>query len=911
MPATGYHFHAQVISRKSGQSAIAAVAYRAGDRFHDDRTGALKDYSRKRGVEFVFHAAPKAAPEWAKDIETAWNMKELAEDKSTCRATAQLARDYNMTFPHQLTDEQREWMLKDFVREEFTRKNLLSTAVIHAPPSHGDQRNYHAHVMVCDRTMDADGFSKTKDRHWTTRAEQKAYEAEALERMKAKWAELGARQLERAGLALEAERWRHGHKSLEEQRAAALARGDLEFAKECEREATIHLGPHVAAMERKGIRTGRGDQNRVVAERNRALAVARAALVETAREIALEQARAWEPEKSRLPGRFKKADPREADLDERKRAARLAATLYDEGGMASQQRDALRDHAERQRRAEQKWREQKTLQAERQPEPEQSVPEIDPEAAKAKALVLAAAIREGSGTGPRTHAVEKTLQRSADAGRPLDTEQAAALRHATENGFAILQGRAGTGKSFTLNAIRETYEREGFEIIGLAPTHAAAHELREAGFAEARTLHSFLYAEQRRVEQGRPGPEPGSRVLIVDEAGMVSDRHLIAIMETAAAHGARVVLAGDDRQLKSIEQGGLFGALAADRAAELTTVYRQRDDWQKTATRAFAQGDTAAGLEAYHERGFIHYADGDRAQAAAELVEQWVSDRDGGRAGTRFVFSVTNADTHAINALIQAEQIKAGLVTNTHAYTVADGREICIGEGDRVQFRGNDKANGIFNGALATVERIDAEAPHRLNVRLDNGEAKTIDTTDYRDIQLGYAGTVYRGQGKTLDRSYVLFSPYMDGRAAYVAATRAREETHIYAATADLEARPYCGHIRAEGVVMPETDFEKLIAVIESRAVYNERRPQQQRKREEEARANQSRREEERRKHDSGAAVETQRQDQETTENRQRRPEKPARARKRASERERRRSPRSRDRGGGPGRGGGGRGRER
>jgi Ti-type conjugative transfer relaxase TraA len=843
MPVTGYHYHAKVISRKSGQSAIAAVAYRTGDRFRDDRTGALKDYSRKRGVEFVFHAAPQAAPEWARDIETAWNMKELAEDKSTCRATAQLARDYNMTFPHQLDAEQREWMLKDFVREEFTRKNLLSTAVIHAPPPHGDQRNYHAHVMVCDRTLDADGFSTTKDRHWTTRAEQKAYEAEALERMKAKWAALGARQLERAGFALEAERWRHGHKSLEEQRAAALARGDLAFAKECAREATLHHGPHVAAMERKGIRTDRGDQNRVVAERNRALAEARAALAETTRDIALEQAR----------------------------AARLAATLYDAGGMASQQRDALRDHAERQRRAE-----QKTLQAERQPGPEPSVPEIDPAAAKAKALALAEAIRAGSGTGLPIQAVEKTLQRSASAGRPLDSEQAAALRHATENGFAILQGRAGTGKSFTLNAIRETYAREGFEVIGLAPTHAAAHELREAGFAEARTLHSFLYAEQRRAEQGRPAPA-GPRVLIVDEAGMVSDRHLLAIMETAAARRARVVLAGDDRQLKSIEKGGLFADLAADRAAELTTVYRQRGAWQKAATRAFAQGDTAAGLEAYHARGFIHYTEGDRPQAAAELVKQWVADRDAGRAGTRFVFSVTNADTHAINALIQAEQIKAGVVKDARPYTIADGREIRIGEGDRVQFRGNDKANGIFNGMLATVEKIDSEAPSRLNVRLDNGEAKSIDTTAYRDIQLGYAGTVYRGQGKTLDRAYILFSPYMDGRAAYVAATRAREETHLYAATADLEARPDRGSGRAEGVAMPETPFDKLVALIEDRTRANEPGPPQRREREEEEGG----------KRDPGAAVAAQPPGPEMTDGERERQEKIARFAERMRESER------------------------
>jgi ATP-dependent exoDNAse (exonuclease V) alpha subunit len=892
-----FHLNARVVSRSQGHSAVAKAAYIARTQLKDERLNWQLDYRRKGGILFSGIFVPKDAPTWARDRAELWNQAEAAED----RKDSTIAREYEIGLPHELTLEQNRWLVQDFVKANFTRQGYAADVNIHAPDSKGDPRNIHVHILVTDRRLEADGFAADKKERQGTYKER----AEAFEALRESWEHHANRHLER-----------HGH-------AARIDRRTL-AAQGIDRTATSHLGPHIVAMQRRGLQPNRYAELKQVLENNELifdLTRLRGELAEVQREIALEMVQDWNRDNGpRLSGRFSGANPSAAleaarkqgpprknglrflvppeagpDADElkrKRRAGRAGATLYDRAGMASMQRDALRDHAERQRRAEQKRREQKTLQAERQPEPEPSVPEIDPEAAKAKALALAEVIREGSGTGPRTHAVEKTLQRSADAGRPLDTEQAAALRHAMENGFAILQGRAGTGKSFTLNAIRETYEQEGFEVIGLAPTHAAAHELREAGFAEARTLHSFLYAEQRRAEQGRPAPE-GPRVLIVDEAGMVSDRHLIAIMETAAVLRARVVLAGDDRQLKSIEKGGLFADLAAARAAELTTVYRQRDDWQKTATRAFGQGDTVAGLEAYHERGFIHYTEGDRPQAAAELVKQWVVDRDEDRAGTRFVFAVTNADSHEVNALIQAEQIKAGLVTNAQTYTITGEREIRIGEGDRVQFRGNDKANGIFNGMLATVEKIDSEAPHLLNVRLDNGEPKSIDTNEYRDIQLGYAGTVYRGQGKTLDRSYVLFSPYMDARAAYVADTRAREETHLYAATGDLDARYYRGHIRAEGLAMPETDFEKLIAVIKSRAAYNELRPQQQRK------------------SDPSAAVEVQRQDLETAGNPQRQPEKPARDQWRVNERESRHSERSRDGWNEGGRGGGGRTRER
>lgn len=268
MPATGYHYSAKIISRKSGQSAVAAVAYRTGNKLHEHRTGELKDYHRKPGVEFVFHAAPENAPAWASNLEEAWNRKEQAEDKSTCPATAQLARDYTVTFPHQLNAQQREWMLKDFQREEFARKHLLSTGAIHAPDKHGDQRNYHAHILVSDRTLNADGYSKTKVRSWKSRHEQAAHEAQALLHLKQRWAELGARQLERAGFPQEAERWRHGYKTLEDQRQMALARNDLDFARECEREAGIKLGKSACQMERQGIATDRGDRQRAIEARN-------------------------------------------------------------------------------------------------------------------------------------------------------------------------------------------------------------------------------------------------------------------------------------------------------------------------------------------------------------------------------------------------------------------------------------------------------------------------------------------------------------------------------------------------------------------------------------------------------------------------------------------------------------------
>lgn len=343
MAACGYHFEAKPISRSDGRSAVAAASYRTGEKLRDERLGQTCDYTRKQGIVFVYHAAPKNAPDWAHDLGTAWNAVERAETKKN----ATLALDYICAFPHQLDRQQREYILKDFVREQFTRKGFMATAAIHEPDKNGDQRNHHAHIMFSYRPLDENGFSKNKDRRFSEYASRK----ETLAHLKERWAELSARQLERAGFQLEAERWRHGHKTNPEQSALALARGDRDYAERCDGEATRKLGEAATHLERQGIRTERGDQNRAIEARN----AERAALKREAEGISLE----LEREKRREDQRQRREE--EDAAREKIRAARLGATLYTRGGMAAMQRDALRDIKEREHVKEQAERRRKEL----------------------------------------------------------------------------------------------------------------------------------------------------------------------------------------------------------------------------------------------------------------------------------------------------------------------------------------------------------------------------------------------------------------------------------------------------------------------------------------------------------------------------------------------------------------------
>ncbi|POZ49677.1 MobA/MobL family protein [Methylovulum psychrotolerans] len=266
MAAVAFHFQANPISRSKGQSAVASAAYRVAGKLQDDSLQKIFDYRAKGGVEYVHHAAPKNAPEWAQDIGAAWNKVEETEN----RKNSTLAFEYVAAFPHQLDEQQREYILKDFVREELTRKGFMVTAAIHTPNKRGDERNHHTHIMVWDRAIDADGAAANKDRRFSDLKQR----GETLKGFKQKWAELGARQLERNGLGLEhghheADRWRHGYKTLNEQAKIATARGDLTYATECQfREATKHVGVAAVSMERKGKQTERGDLHRETETRN-------------------------------------------------------------------------------------------------------------------------------------------------------------------------------------------------------------------------------------------------------------------------------------------------------------------------------------------------------------------------------------------------------------------------------------------------------------------------------------------------------------------------------------------------------------------------------------------------------------------------------------------------------------------
>jgi hypothetical protein len=280
------------LSRGKGQSLMAKSAYNARTKFRDERTGeTTKDYEYKGGLlaSFVTFDPKCKAPEWFKtDPERMLNAAAAAEKRKDAREGQEIV----FGFIHELGSEKNRFMLNDFLREQFTRREVGRVAFvnIHAPSETGDQRNEHAHVLLLLREAGPEGFGNRLP----------ALEPEDYERIRQKWAEKGAKELRKEGTAiraagdedradaleLEADRYAEGWRTLEQQRQAALERGDLAHAETLNREATRHRGPAVDAIERAGQETERGNAYRDTLEDNKTTAELKIELAEIQKAIA-------------------------------------------------------------------------------------------------------------------------------------------------------------------------------------------------------------------------------------------------------------------------------------------------------------------------------------------------------------------------------------------------------------------------------------------------------------------------------------------------------------------------------------------------------------------------------------------------------------------------------------------------
>lgn len=214
-----YRLSASVVSRSNGSSAIASSAYRSGERLMDERTNDRHDYTRKSGILAKNIEAPDGSPAWVFDRQTLWNKVEESEK----RYDSQLAREIMVALPSELDRKSQKELIRDFVRETFVKNGMVADWAFHAPCKEGDERNYHAHILLTTRELKEEGFGK-KERSWNS--------PELLEKWREQWAEKVNNALELSGISA-----RVDHRSYKDQGI--------------DREPGIHLGPELTAKKRE------------------------------------------------------------------------------------------------------------------------------------------------------------------------------------------------------------------------------------------------------------------------------------------------------------------------------------------------------------------------------------------------------------------------------------------------------------------------------------------------------------------------------------------------------------------------------------------------------------------------------------------------------------------------------------
>lgn len=394
---------------------------------------------------------------------------------------------------------------------------------------------------------------------------------------------------------------------------------------------------------------------------------------------------------------------------------------------------------------------------------------IDTEARLQRATVkLEASRRHGLSDQHRKLALVRAEMR----GLTLSSEQRNAFDYVTSGrGLGVVGGYAGTGKSAMLGVAREAWESAGYQVQGLALSGIAAENLEGGSGIASRTIASL----EHQWGQGRELLTDKS-ILVIDEAGMIGTRQLERVIAEAEKRGAKVVLVGDPEQLQAIEAGAAFRSVAERHGGiEITDIRRQREDWQRMATRQLATERTVEALAAYQQHDAIHVAE-TREAARVDLIDRWDRQRHEEPDASRIILTHTNDEVTLLNQAARSRLRAQDELGDDVTLQVEKG-ERHFARGDRVMFGRNERSLGVKNGSLGRIESVTAT---RMAVMLDNGTAVSFDLKDYAAVDHGYAATIHKAQGMTVDRAHVLATPGLDRHAAYVALSRHRDGVDLH-----------------------------------------------------------------------------------------------------------------------------------
>ncbi|WP_099868014.1 Ti-type conjugative transfer relaxase TraA [Pararhizobium haloflavum] len=750
-----YHLESQIISRGGGRSVVAAAAYRHAAKMEFEREDRIADFSNKKNVSHTEFMAPDDAPVWLHQMMEGRSASEVAEafwnkvEQSEARMDAQLAKEFVLALPKELTEAQNIELVRDFIGQQILARGMVADWVYHDV-----EANPHVHIMTTLRPLTEEGFGAKKvavldgdgnpQRGKDGKIQYRLWAGDraTLNEIRAAWAQVQNAHLAQHGIDARVDHHSYAEQGIEltpQGKVGVRTRNIAKEAKAQGREADLdRMALHEDLRRDNAARIARRPE--IVID-----AVSREKSVFDERDIAKHLHR-W--------------------IDDGQQFQNVLARIMASPELVMLAGEGVDFETGQVRPSQFATREMVRIE--------------DTMAQQAKHLAT-----HGS-FGSQSHIRNEVLASHSQ----LSGEQRIAIELATGNErLALIVGRAGAGKTTMMKAAREIWEASGYRVVGGALAGKAAEGLQQEAGIESRTLASWAL----QWEQGRLHLDDKT-VFVMDEAGMVSSRQMADFISAVAHAGAKIVLVGDADQLQPIEAGGAFRALAEQIGfAELSTIYRQREQWMRDASMALARGNVSDALAAYQARGHV-IETATKDEAISSMVADWVADYDPNR--TTLMMAFMRKDVAALNALAR-EGLKAkGVIEDGHEFRTANGVRN-FAAGDQIVFLQNEGSLGVMNGMIGRV--VEAE---RGKVTVEVGEDRRrveVEQHIYAQLDHGYATTIHKSQGVTIDKVKVLASSMFDRHLTYVALTRHRDAVQLYAGADEFKRTVRVDH--AAGII--------------------------------------------------------------------------------------------------------------
>jgi conjugative relaxase-like TrwC/TraI family protein len=358
----------------------------------------------------------------------------------------------------------------------------------------------------------------------------------------------------------------------------------------------------------------------------------------------------------------------------------------------------------------------------------------------------------------------------------LSADQETAVRRILTSGAGIevVVGPAGSGKTAALRAAHAGWQAAGVEVRGVALAAIAARTLQAGTGIPAQSIARLTRAiNSGNADRGLPPP---GGVLVVDEAGMVGTRELAWLDDLTKQSQVKLVLIGDPSQLPEIEAGGLFSGYSRTLpCARLSGNLRQREPWERAALGLLRDGDVLAALDTYEAAGRLHLVDHAPAAQSA-IITDYLAAREAGAQVVMLASRRADArllNTHARRALYA----DGGL--GMQALTVQiDGRPVEWRVGDEALVTRNDYPLELINGSRGRVSEVNSSG---ITIDTETGPVQVPRASLEAGVcTYGYALTVHKAQGITVDVALLYASQTLTRESGYVGMSRGRAANHLY-----------------------------------------------------------------------------------------------------------------------------------